>query len=441
MAVNSNKRRKWLKSHHDTLFPFLPLLKRKRIEWLFDKLRVKGAEKGALYVHIPFCSGKCTFCILTKEPLPHRSHTANYVSAVLEEASAWRDYFSPVETVYIGGGTPTSLSSEELKLLFEGLGEIFRIEKDAEISIETTASELTEAKMNLLAELGVNRLSMGVQTFNLGLRNILGRRGGSKEVIKKLNRAREVFPLLTIDILYDVPGQENRDVIIDLQKAVGIGIDGISLYPLIYSPKTPITKRFKQPPIETAMSIFETAKNFLEDNGYSHININHFTNGRDKFRYSTYFNSLGNVLGLGAGATGFLADCFMKHQSTSEKYIRDRAGNVFNVPANVIPVLWCVSQIQYGKIDIETPRRRWDFEPLEAFATTIERCVDNEEMIVKKNVIELTTKGIFWANTIGAEMALECLYNGIGELMSLEDKLSKIAKEIMLVKIRSRKDI
>ena len=163
MAVNSNKRRKWLKSHHDTLFPFFPLLKRKRIEWLFDRLEDKGAEKGALYVHIPFCNGKCTFCILTKEPLPHRSHTANYVNAVLEEASAWRDYFSPVETVYIGGGTPTSLSSEELKLLFEGLREIFRIEKDAEISIETTASELTEAKMNLLAELGVNRLSMGVQ--------------------------------------------------------------------------------------------------------------------------------------------------------------------------------------------------------------------------------------------------------------------------------------
>ena len=150
---------------------------------------------------------------------------------------------------------------------------------------------------------------------------------------------------------------------------------------------------------------------------------------------------MGNVLGLGAGATGFLADCFMKHQSTSEKYIRDRAGNAFNVPANVIPVLWCVSQIQYGKIDIETPRRRWDFEPLEAFATTIERCMDSEEMIVKKNVIELTTKGMFWANTIGAEMALECLYNGRGKLMSLEDKPSKIAKEIMLDKIRSRKNI
>ena len=442
MAVNSNKRRKWLKSHHDTLFPFFPLLKRKSIEWLFDRLEQKGAEKGALYVHIPFCNGKCTFCILTKEPLPHRSHTANYVNAVLEEASAWHDYFSPVEAVYVGGGTPTSLSSEELKLLFEGLGEIFRIEKDAEISIETTASELTEAKMNLLAELGVNRLSMGVQTFNPGLRSVLGRRGGGKEVIKKLNRAREAFPLLTIDILYDVPGQEKRDVIIDLQKAVGIGIDGISLYPLIYSPKTPITKRLKQPPIETAMSIFETAKNFLEDNGYNHININHFTNGRDKFRYSTYFNNLGNVLGLGAGATGFIANCFLKHPFTSKKYIQQKnVGSVFSVPANVIPVLWCVSQIQYGRIDIETPRRRWDFEPLEAFATTIEKCVDSEEMIVKKNAIELTTKGMFWANTIGAEMAVECLYNGRGELVSLEDKPSKIAKEIMLDKIRSRKDI
>ncbi len=432
--MDKNNTRKWLKSHHDTLFPFFHYLKRESIKWLFDRLEQKGAEKGALYVHIPFCTGKCTFCILTKES---PSHTTKYVNSVLEEAKEWSDYFSPVETIYVGGGTPTSLSSEELKLLFNGLGETFQIEKDAEISIETTASELTEAKMNLLVELGVNRLSVGVQTFNPGLRKVLGRRGGGKEVIKKLNRAREVFPLLTIDILYDLPGQGKRDVIADLQKAVGIGIDGISLYPLIYSPKTAIGRQFEQPPVETAMDIFESAKSFLEDNGYNHININHFSYGRDKFRYSTYFNSLGNVLGLGAGATGFLADCFVKHQSTSKKYIRDRAGIVFNMPEKVVPVLWCVSQVQYGRIDIEMPKRRWDFDPLDVFARTINKCMDRREMIIRGNVIELTTEGMFWANTIGAEMAVEYLYGGKGELLSLEDKKSKIAKEIMLKKIRS----
>ena len=346
------------------------------------------------------------------------------MNSVLVEAKEWSDSFSPVETIYVGGGTPTSLSSEELRLLFSGLGEIFKIENNAEISIETTVTELTKEKMNLLAELGVNRLSVGVQSFNPGLRNILGRSGGGKEVIEKLNEAREVFPLLTIDILYDVPGQEKRDVIADLQKAVGIGIDGISLYPLIYSPKTPISRQFEQPPIETVLDIFITAKTFLEDKRYNHINLNHFSNGRDEFRYSTYFNSLGNVFGLGAGATGFLADCFVKHESTSKKYTQNITGNVFNVPANIIPVLWCVSQIQYGRIDIEEPRRRWGFDPLDAFAKTIEKCVDSEEMIIEKNVIELTTKGIFWANTTGAEMAVEYLYDGKakrGELMSLEE--------------------
>ena len=86
--MGSNNTRKWLKSHHDTLFPFFPYLKKKRIEWLFDRLEQKGAEKGALYVHIPFCSGKCTFCILTKEFPSHPSHTTKYVNSVLEEASA-----------------------------------------------------------------------------------------------------------------------------------------------------------------------------------------------------------------------------------------------------------------------------------------------------------------------------------------------------------------
>jgi len=417
--MESNKTRKWLKSHHDTLFPFFPYLKKKSIKWLFDRLEQKGAEKGALYIHIPFCTGRCTFCILTKES---PSHTTKYTNSVLEEAREWSDYFSPVETIYVGGGTPTSLSSEELKLLFNGLEETFQIENDAEISIETTVSELREDKMNLLADIGVNRLSVGVQTFNQDLRKLLGRRGRGKEVIEKLNRARQVFPLLTIDLMYDLPGQENRDVIADLQEAVGIGIDGISVYPLIYSPKTAITRQFEQPPpIETAIEIFKSAKTFLEDNGYNHININHFSNGRDKFLYSTYFNRLGNVLGLGAGATGFLADCFVKHPSTSEKYIRNKTGKVFNVPEDIIPVLWCVSQLQYGRIDIEEPKRRWGFNPLDAFAKTIEKCVERGEIITGKNVIELTTGGMFWANTIGAEMAVECLYDGKGELVSLEE--------------------
>ncbi|MCK4475184.1 MAG: coproporphyrinogen III oxidase family protein [Methanophagales archaeon] len=417
--MESNNTRKWLKSHHDTLFPFFPYFKKQSIKWLFDRLGERGGEKGALYIHIPFCTGRCTFCILTKESTS--GNTLKYVNSILDEAKDWSDYFSHVETIYVGGGTPTSLSPEELKLLFDGLGNRFKIKKDAEISIETTVSELTEEKMNLLADIGVNRLSVGVQTFNLGLRKVLGRRGRGKEVIEKLNMARQVFPLLTIDVLYDVPGQEKRDVIADLQKAVGIGIDGISFYPLIYGPKTVITRQFEPPPIETAIEIFKSAKSFLEDKGYNHININHFSSGRDKFRYSTYFNRLGNVLGLGAGAMGFLADCYVKHGPTSKKYIGNRAGNVFNVPRNIIPVLWCVSQLQYGRIDVEEPKRKWSFNPLDAFAKTIEKCVEKGEIIIRKNVIELTTEGMFWANTIGAEMAVECLYDGKGELVSLEE--------------------
>jgi coproporphyrinogen III oxidase-like Fe-S oxidoreductase len=171
------------------------------------------------------------------------------------------------------------------------------------------------------------------------------------------------------------------------------------------------------------------------------LKSHHDSNGRDKFRYSTYFNRLGNVLGLGAGATGFLADCFMNHKSTSEQYILNKVGNVFSVPINIIPVLWCVSQLQYGRVDIEEPKRRWGFDPLDAFAKTIEKCVERGEIIIEENVIEFTTEGMFWANTIDAEVAVEYLYGGEGELVSLEEKTSKIAKGIMLNRIRSKKEI
>lgn len=219
---------------------------------------------------------------------------------------------------------------------------------------------------------------------------------------------------------------------------MGIGIDGISLYPLIYSPKTSIGRQFTQPQVEMALGIFRTAKRFLEDNGYHYLNINHFSNGRDNFLYSTYFNSLGNVLGLGAGAMGFLNHCFVKHKSTSAKYIRGIIGSVFNAPDNVIPVLWCVLQLQYGQIDIEESKRRWGFNPLVAFPGIIQRCIDRGEMIVRGNTIELTTEGMFWANTIGTEIAVEYLYNGKGKLIGLEDSKMSIASFLAKSFVRRR---
>lgn len=441
LSEEYKNRRKWLKLHHDTLFPFFPYFERRNTEWMFNQLKGKKTG-GALYIHVPFCIGKCTFCILTRE-LP--SHTIKYINMVLEEAKVWSNYFPYIKTVYFGGGTPTLLSPKEIELLFNGLRKVFQIEKNAEISVETTVSELTEDKMKLLVDLGVNRVSFGIQTFKPSLRKILGRRSKNKEVIGKLNRVREIFPLLTIDLLYGIPEQEESDVIADLQTATEVGVDAVSLYPLIYNPQTAIAKRFKPPSIDSAIDIFKSAKHFLEDNGYNHISINHFSKGLDKFMYSTYLSNLGNILGLGAGAMGYINGCYMKHGSTSEKYIhKNGVGNIFCLPENVIPVLWCVQQLQYGRLDIEEPKRKWNFNVLEAFPKTFSKSIERNEIVIKSNTIQLTTEGMFWANTIGTEMAIEYLYNGKGKPIGLEDSkmsvASFLAKSFVKRKIQTIKE-
>ena len=426
--------RRWLKSHHDTLFPFFPYLRKRDLSWFLDQLEKRGGGRGALYIHIPFCIGRCTFCILTRE---QPSSTMKYVETLLAEAAEWSDYFSPVETVYVGGGTPTLLSSEELNRLFDGLKDTFRIEKNAEISVETTVSELTEEKMSLLAKLGVNRLSIGVQTFNPSLREVLGRRSNPETVIEKLKAARAVFPTLTVDILYNFPGPNKNVVISDLEQALELGVDGISLYPLIYGRKTAISK-LDPPGISDAMDAFIDAKNVLEEHGYTQMNINHFSNGRDKFLYSTYFNNLKPVLGLGAGAMGFLASCFLKHKLSARKYIMDRKTTIHCLPEPIIPLLWCVSQVQYGRIDVREVRDRWGFDPLRAFQKTFTECKELGEISVEDDLIEFTAKGLFWADTIGAQMASEYLYGSRARLISLEDPPSRIMKNMLLNVIKAK---
>ena len=99
-------------------------------------------------------------------------------------------------------------------------------------------------------------------------------------------------------------------------------------------------------------------------------------------------------------------------------------------------MLWCISQIQYGRVDIEEPKRRRGFDPLEAFAKSIENPVDRWELIIGKNEIELTSEGMFWAKTIDTEMAMEYLYNGKGVLVGLEEKTSKIIALFVLLGVK-----
>jgi coproporphyrinogen III oxidase-like Fe-S oxidoreductase len=333
---------KWIKLHHKAVAPFNRFKKTITLHDLHDYKKVAdmfSGRHGALYIHVPFCKQNCPFCILYHEPPVAPSKV--FTNAVLRELKMHRDYC--IEVMYFGGGTPTLLSIEDFRRI---LGYVFEFSDPREITIETTVSDFTEEKARVLSSIGVNRVSFGIQSFSEEKRKILGRRSSVKRVMEKIRVARKYFDVVSIDLLYDLP--YGNVLLDDVEKAVELGINGISLYPLIYNK---LMSRFPHPTIDENERDFIEAVEYLEEHGYKHLSINHFTDGKDKFLYSKYFTCPEKpLLGIGPGAGGHIGIIETYHPPGVMKYIENPyIISVSFIPFEIFEDLEFITKIYTGR--------------------------------------------------------------------------------------------
>jgi len=193
---------------------------------------VSGGAKH-LYVHIPFCASRCDYCdfvSMTGHPDQH----ARYVDALLAELELERDLLAPeLDTVYLGGGTPSYLEPEALRRLLEGLPAA------GELTVEANPETVTPRLTELLVEAGVNRVSLGAQSFQPRLLDVLGRRAGPGDIRRAIETLREVgIDNLSLDLLYGIPGQGRRDLDADLDETLALAPEHLSCYELEAKPGT-----------------------------------------------------------------------------------------------------------------------------------------------------------------------------------------------------------
>ena len=181
------------KSHHDASRS----LKRRYTmnisaeEYLEQILNQPAKSRRAIYIHVPFCTKVCSFCPFHRPDRLRRREYHRHLIAEMRRIRGFEYMKAPISAVYFGGGTPTALSPEQLELILEELHQSFNISPDAEISVETSATELTDDMLSALRRQGVNRLSVGVQTFDDDGRALLGRRGGGDFAYSRIERALE----------------------------------------------------------------------------------------------------------------------------------------------------------------------------------------------------------------------------------------------------------
>lgn len=280
-----------------------------------------NSHELGLYIHIPFCARLCHYCDFAKTANFDDGHVAQYFSTLNLQLKSWIERLgSDVKftSVFFGGGTP-GLFTNDYQNIFDTLRP--HLAADAEITLEANPHNIQLESLELWRNLGFNRLSVGVQSFDpLGLK-ALTRDHSAAEAIAALKLARTVFNNVNGDLIYSWPGQTMESWNKDLRQMVNLGVSHISLYALTFEGNTPFARanrRGKLPaaPDETQEEFYLQAKDILEDFGFEHEEISNWAKPGFSCRHNWLYWTASHFVGIGAGAHGFVPS----HESFGTRY-------------------------------------------------------------------------------------------------------------------------
>nr|WP_263313129.1 radical SAM family heme chaperone HemW [Mammaliicoccus sp. Marseille-Q6498] len=277
----------------------------------------------SVYIHIPFCVRICTYCDFNKFYIANQP-VDEYLDCLIKEMSTRQD--KVVETIFVGGGTPTALSEAQLEKLLISINELFTVTK--EYTFEANPDELTEAKIKLLKDYGVNRLSLGVQTFDDELLKVLGRTHHSEDIEKAVNLTRKYkFDSVSLDLMFHLPGQTLKQFDESLDKALALDVDHISSYALILEPKTQFYNlyrkgKLKLPNEDLGEEMYQHLKKKLSDSNLNQYEISNFSKvGHESLHNKVYWKNE-EYYGFGAGAHGYINGIRYSNINPVNQYIK-----------------------------------------------------------------------------------------------------------------------
>ena len=276
------------------------------------------------YVHIPFCTQICYYCDFSKVFIKNQP-VDSYLEHLLEE---FRSYdIQKLRTLYIGGGTPTALSASQLEVLLDGLTKNLDLSALEELTIEANPGDLDADKIAVLKNSAVNRVSLGVQTFDDKMLKKIGRSHLEKDIYENIDRLKLAgFDNISIDLIYALPGQTMEQVKDNVAKAIGLDIPHMSLYSLILENHTVFMNRMRRgklplPKEELEAEMFEYIIVELERVGFEHYEISNFSKPGFESRHNLMYWDNAEYYGIGAGASGYVNGVRYKNHGPIRHYL------------------------------------------------------------------------------------------------------------------------
>ena len=409
-------------------------LKKIKIEiTIFDSLRVGDGDfflEGSLcgiintmqkkptsaYVHIPFCTQICYYCDFSKVFIKNQP-VDSYLEHLLQEFHSYD--IQKLRTLYIGGGTPTALSAPQLEVLLDGLTKNLDLSVLEELTIEANPGDLDEDKIAVLKNSAVNRVSLGVQTFDDKMLKKIGRSHLEKDIYENIDRLKLAgFDNISIDLIYALPGQTMDQVKGNVAKAIALDIPHMSLYSLILENHTVFMNRMRRgklplPKEEVEAEMFEYIIAELERAGFEHYEISNFSKPGFESRHNLMYWDNAEYYGIGAGASGYVNGVRYKNHGPIRHYLKAVEEGNARINEEHLSLREQMEEEMFLGLRKKTGVSKARFE--EKFSTSFEnlygqvvRDLCHQGLLqVEGQQIRMTKKGLFLGDTVAERFILE----------------------------------
>jgi len=280
----------------------------------------------ALYIHVPFCEKICVYCDFHKE-MATLSKKTKYIEALIKEIELKKDSYTFIETIYIGGGTPSNLPNSLLEKLLISINDNIDMNENVEFTIETNPNDIDLKKAELFSKYNINRVSIGVQTFNAKHLEFLGRTHNKEDVINAVSNLKATgINNINIDMIFSLINQTEVELNEDIKEVLKLDITHISYYSLILEEKTTLYHLYKQNIISMNSEdleglMYNIVIDSLVDNGFNHYEISNFSKPGYESKHNTIYWTNLNYLGLGSGSHSLIDGKRFYHEANVTKYI------------------------------------------------------------------------------------------------------------------------
>lgn len=368
------------------------------------------------YVHIPFCTQICYYCDFSKVFIKNQP-VDSYLEHLIEEYNSYD--IKKLRTLYIGGGTPTALSAPQLAFLLEKLSDKLDLSYLEELTIEANPGDLDEEKIAVLKDSPVNRVSLGVQTFNDRMLKQIGRSHLEKDIYDNITNLKKVgFDNISIDLIYALPKQTMEDVKINVAKAIALDIPHMSLYSLILENHTVFMNRMRRgklplPKEDLEAEMFDYIIVELEKAGFEHYEISNFSKPGFESRHNLMYWDNAEYYGIGAGASGYVDGVRYKNHGPIRHYLQAvEAGNA-RVQEEVLTLKEKMEEEMFLGLRKKSGVSKKRFE--EKFGISFEGqygavvsdLTEQGLLVPDRDIVRMTKQGLFLGDTVAEKFILE----------------------------------